>query len=61
MAKRDVHVKLDPDLAEAIQRYARGHGITFTAALSLLAARGLRDDGITIRGDGDNDNQPAVR
>lgn len=52
MAKRDVHVKLDADLAEAVRRYAANHGITFTAALSLLAARGLRDEGITIKGDG---------
>ncbi len=51
MAKRDVHVKLDADLAEAVRRYAADHGITFTAALSLLAARGLRDEGITIRGE----------
>ncbi len=55
MAKRDVHVKLDADLAEAIQRYASGHGITFTAAISVLAARGLRDEGIIIEGDGRSD------
>ena len=58
MAKRDVHVKLDADLAEAVRRYAAGHGITFTAALSLLAARGLRDEGITIKGDGTSERNP---
>jgi hypothetical protein len=48
MAKRDLHVKLDAALTDAIRRYAAGHGITFTAALSLLAARGLRDEGIIL-------------
>ena len=35
-------------LAEAVRRYAADHGITFTAALSLLAAGGLRDEGIIL-------------
>jgi hypothetical protein len=55
MAKPDVHVKLDTDLAEAVHRYAEGNGITFTAALSVLAARGRRDEGIVIKGDRDNE------
>jgi hypothetical protein len=58
MAKKDVHVKMDPRLADAIQRYATGHGVTFTAALSLLAARGLRAEGMAIRGDGTDENGP---
>jgi hypothetical protein len=49
-------VKLDTRLADAIQRYAGGHGITFTAALSFLAARGLRSEGITIEGDGSDEH-----
>jgi hypothetical protein len=56
--KQDWHVKLAPGLGEAIRRYATGHGITNTAALSLLAARGLLAEGITIEGDGNDENQP---
>lgn len=52
MTKTLKHIGLDEQLAAAITRYAEGHGISFTAAISLLAARGLRDEGITL-------NQPA--
>jgi hypothetical protein len=48
MAKKDLHILMDETLAAAISRYADGHGISFTAALSLLAARGLRDEGIIL-------------
>ena len=50
MGKKNTHVLLDEPLADAVQRYADGHGITFTAALSVLAARGLRAEGIFITG-----------
>jgi hypothetical protein len=54
MGKKKKHVNMDTALADAIERYAAGHGITFTAALSLLAARGLADEGIKLRkGDGE--------
>jgi hypothetical protein len=46
MEKDDVHVKMAMPLADAIRRYAEGHGISFTAALSVLATRGLRDEGL---------------
>lgn len=56
MPKTDVHMKVDTPLTDAIKRYAAGHGLSFTAAFSVLAARGLKDEGITIRGDdGDED------
>lgn len=48
MTKRNKHVLIEEPLAVAIDRYAAGHGINWTAALSLLAARGLRDEGITL-------------
>jgi hypothetical protein len=48
MSKADRHVKIDRALDDAISRYAAGHGLNFTAALSVLAARGLRDEGIVI-------------
>ena len=48
MSKADLHVKMDAALTAAIRRYAAGHGLNFTAALSVLAARGLRDEGIVI-------------
>lgn len=51
VAKRNVHILLETPLADAIQRYAEGHGITFTAALSVLATRGLRDEGLYIEGE----------
>ena len=54
MPKTDVHVKLDPALIAALKRYAAGNGISFTAALSLSAARLLAAEGITIQGE-DND------
>jgi len=44
MGKKNVHVLLDERLADAIQRYADEHGTTFTAALSVLATRALRDE-----------------
>ena len=59
MTKADVHVKLDPALTWAIRRYAVEHGLNFTAALSSLAARGLKDEGITIKGDGNDENDTS--
>jgi hypothetical protein len=47
MAKKNIHALMDEALADAIQRYATGHGISFAAALAVLATRGLRDEGIT--------------
>lgn len=44
MPKKNVHVLLDSQLADAVQRYADRHGISFTAALSVLVARGLGED-----------------
>jgi len=48
MSKADLHVKMDLALTEAIRRYAEVNGLNFTAALSSLAARGLRAEGVTI-------------
>ena len=49
MSKTNVHMNLDTALHDAIRRYATGHGLNFTAAISVLAARGLRDEGIIIQ------------
>jgi hypothetical protein len=46
MAKKNLHILMDEALADAIARYAKGHGISFAAALAVLATRGLRDEGI---------------
>ena len=46
-------MKMDDRLAEAVDRYARAHGITRTAALSVLTARGLEAEGITVDADDD--------
>jgi hypothetical protein len=48
MEKDDVHIKMATPLANAIRHYAEGHGISFTAALSVLATRGLRDEGLFV-------------
>jgi hypothetical protein len=48
MERDNIHVKMATPLADAIRRYAEGHGISFTAALSVLATRGLRDEGLLI-------------
>jgi hypothetical protein len=48
MERDNIHIKMAAPLADAIRRYAKGHGITFTAALSVLATRGLRDEGLFI-------------
>ena len=58
MTKRKRLVGLDPRLDEALARYAAGHGLSFTAAISVLAARGLKDEGITIKGDGNDETDP---
>jgi hypothetical protein len=46
MEKSNIHVNLATPLADAIRRWATGHGVSFTAALSILATRGLRDEGL---------------
>jgi hypothetical protein len=48
MTKADVHVKMDPGITVTIRSYAKANGLSFTAALSTLAARGLRAEGWVI-------------
>jgi hypothetical protein len=48
MAKKNLHILMDEALADAIARYAKGHGISFAAALAVLATRGLRSEGIIL-------------
>ena len=57
MTKADLHVKMEPDVADAIRRYAKGNGLNFTAALTSLAVRGLRAEGITISGPAEHQHE----
>jgi hypothetical protein len=59
MTKRRVLIGLDPRVDEAIRLYAAGHGVNFTAALHVLVTRGLKDEGITIKGDGEHADSPT--
>lgn len=56
MPKTNVHMNLDTALHDAIRRYATGHGLNFTAAVSVLAARQLQAEGIIIKGDDHDEN-----
>jgi hypothetical protein len=48
--------ELDPPLAAAVQVYAETNGISPTAAVRILIRRSLKAEGITIKGDGTDEN-----
>ena len=49
--------ELDPALAAAVQAYASINGISPTAATRILLRRSLQAEGITIKGDGNDENE----
>jgi len=45
IVKKDIHVRIDEEITDAVRAYAGSHGISLAAAVSLLLRRALRGEG----------------